>query len=129
MVGLLNEKDYLLLHSLADYLKLVKTTFISSVLTVFSLFYCPAAFADGKTNILSFDYYSQSDGLPNNQIQCILQDRKGWIWLGTSQGLSRFDSYRFVNFIHNTEDTSSLSGSLVRIIFEDSKGNLLPEVP
>jgi signal transduction histidine kinase/ligand-binding sensor domain-containing protein/DNA-binding response OmpR family regulator len=57
-------------------------------------------------------------------VQCILQDRKGWVWLGTSQGLSRFDGYRFVNFINNPEDTSSLSGNLVRVIFEDSKGTL-----
>jgi signal transduction histidine kinase/ligand-binding sensor domain-containing protein/DNA-binding response OmpR family regulator len=81
--------------------------------------------ADGKTNINSFDYYSQHDGLPNNQIQCISQDRKGWIWLGTSQGLSRFDGYRFVNFINNAEDTTSLSGRLVRVIFETADGRLL----
>lgn len=81
--------------------------------------------AEDKTNILSFDYFSQEDGLPNNQIQCIYQDKKGWIWLGTSQGLSRFDGYRFVNFINNPDDTASLSGNLVRVIFEDSRGNLL----
>ncbi len=74
---------------------------------------------------MSFDYFSQEDGLPNNQVQCIYQDRRGWIWLGTSQGVSRFDGYRFVNFIHNPADSSSLSGSLVRVIFEDSRGNLL----
>jgi signal transduction histidine kinase/ligand-binding sensor domain-containing protein/DNA-binding response OmpR family regulator len=83
------------------------------------------SFADGPVTTLSFDSFSQADGLSNNQIQCIYQDSKRWIWLGTSQGLSRFDGYRFVNFIHNPEDTASLSGSLVRVIFEDSKGNLL----
>lgn len=80
--------------------------------------------ADGKTNIQSFDYYSQEDGLPNNQVQCIFQDREGWIWLGTSQGLSRFDGYRFVNFLNDPEDTASLSGRLVRVIFETSDGRL-----
>ncbi len=82
-------------------------------------------FADGGNNPLSFDYFTQADGLPNNQIQCISQDRKGWIWLGTSQGLSRFDGYRFVNFYPVADDTTSLSGNLVRVIFEDSRGNLL----
>ena len=33
----------------------------------------------GKTNIFSFDYFSLEDGLPNNQIQCIFQDKNGWI--------------------------------------------------
>ncbi len=81
--------------------------------------------ADGTITNRSFDKFTQADGLPNNQIQCIYQDRKGWVWLGTSQGLSRFDGYRFVNFIPNPADTTSLSGNLVRVIFEDSQGNLL----
>ena len=82
-------------------------------------------FCDGVTNFMSFDNYSIADGLPNNQIQCIFQDKKGWIWLGTSRGLSRFDGYRFVNFINRPGDTSSISGNLVRVIFEDSRGNLM----
>ena len=41
---------------------------------------------EGNSNVVSFDYFSQEDGLPNNQIQCIYQDKRGWIWLGTSQG-------------------------------------------
>jgi len=93
------------------------------IMMTLSILLPPSLRAD-KTNVLSFDYFSQADGLPNNQIQCIFQDRKGWVWLGTSQGLSRFDGYRFVNFMPSPEDTSSLSGSLVRVIFEDSKGNL-----
>lgn len=81
--------------------------------------------ADNRTNIHSFDYYSQEDGLPNNQIQCIFQDNRGWIWLGTSQGLSRFDGYRFVNFINNPDDTASLRGRIIRVIFETRDGRLL----
>ncbi len=76
-------------------------------------------------NELSFDSFSQEDGLPNNQIQCIYQDQKGWMWFGTSQGLSRFDGYQFVNFLYSPEDSLSLNGTLVRVIFEDRKGDLL----
>jgi signal transduction histidine kinase/ligand-binding sensor domain-containing protein/DNA-binding response OmpR family regulator len=106
-------------------LKLKRYLLYSAVLLSLELVLAPEGFSDGKTNVLSFDFFSQADGLPNNQVQCIFQDKNGWIWIGTSQGLSRFDGYRFVNFIHNTEDSSSLSGELVRVIFEDSKGNLL----
>ncbi|MFB6344006.1 two-component regulator propeller domain-containing protein [Saccharicrinis sp. FJH62] len=73
---------------------------------------------------LSFDIYSQENGLPNNQIQCIFQDKQGWIWIGTSQGLSRFDGYTFKNFLPNSSLNNSLSGNLVRVIREDRKGNL-----
>lgn len=76
------------------------------------------------TSEFSFDIYSQEDGLPNNQIQCIFQDSKGWMWIGTSQGLSRFDGYNFVNFLPNPNDSTSLNGNLVRVIKEDQHGNL-----
>jgi ligand-binding sensor domain-containing protein len=106
-------------------MKLSKSGLIFSALVIFSFINGPFSSAQDKTNVLSFDYFSQLDGLPNNQIQCIFQDKKGWIWLGTSQGLSRFDGYRFTNFFHNPEDSASLSGNLVRVIFEDIKGTLL----
>jgi signal transduction histidine kinase/ligand-binding sensor domain-containing protein/DNA-binding response OmpR family regulator len=74
---------------------------------------------------LSFDIYTQENGLPNNQVQCIFQDSKGWLWVGTSQGLGRFDGYSFVNFLPDPLDSTSLSGNLVRVIKEDRQGNLL----
>ena len=74
---------------------------------------------------LSFDIFTIEDGLPNNQIHCIYQDNKGWIWIGTSQGLSKFDGYKFTNYVPSPNDSASLNGHLVRVIKEDSKGNLL----
>ena len=41
---------------------------------------------------------STADGLPSNNINCIAQDPDGYVWLGTSNGLSRFDGYSAVNF-------------------------------
>jgi signal transduction histidine kinase/ligand-binding sensor domain-containing protein/DNA-binding response OmpR family regulator len=74
---------------------------------------------------LRFDIFTQEEGLPNNQIQCIYQDSKGWMWIGTSQGLSRFDGYSFLNFLPETGDSLSLRGNLIRVIKEDRSGNLL----
>jgi len=75
-------------------------------------------------NNLSFDLYSQEHGLSNNQIHCVLQDRKGWVWIGTSQGVCRFDGYRFTVFKNDPDDSTSLKGNLVRTIFEDHLGQL-----
>ena len=75
-------------------------------------------------NNLSFDLYSQEHGLSNNQIHCVLQDSKGWMWIGTSQGVCRFDGYRFTVFKNDPDDATSLKGNLVRVIYEDSKGQL-----
>ncbi len=71
-----------------------------------------------------FDSYSQETGLPFNQILCINQDLDGWIWIGTNRGLSRFDGYRFKNFLPSTNDSISIKGLLVRTILTDRKGNL-----
>lgn len=94
------------------------------VLTV--LVFCSLP-SSGKVSVpqFRFDIFSQEDGLPNNLIQCIYQDKKGWLWVGTSQGLSRFDGYSFVNFLPAPEDSSSLRGNLIRVIREDRYGNLL----
>lgn len=75
-------------------------------------------------NNLSFDFYSQEHGLSNNQIHSILQDKKGWMWFGTSQGACRFDGYKFTVFKNDPDDSTSLRGNLVRAIFQDSKGQL-----
>lgn len=97
--------------------------FIVIVVTMF-WFTWPANSQIASTQ-LTFDIFSQENGLPNNQVQCIYQDKKGWMWIGTSQGLSRFDGYSFVNFLPNPNDTNSINGNLVRVIKEDKNGNLL----
>lgn len=93
-------------------------------LVALALFVLGSAVFAGQ-NEISFDFFSQEDGLPNNQIQTIYQDQKGWMWFGTSQGLSRFDGYEFVNFLPSETDSLSLRGTLVRVVCEDRKGNLL----
>jgi len=75
-------------------------------------------------NKLNFDFYSQENGLSNNQIHSILQDKRGWMWFGTSQGACRFDGYKFTVFKNDPDDSTSLKGNLVRAIYEDRKGQL-----
>jgi ligand-binding sensor domain-containing protein/signal transduction histidine kinase/DNA-binding response OmpR family regulator len=108
-----------------EEVQVIKTILLLLFVSVFSFTIVSETYSQNKTNFLSFDYFSQESGLPNNQIQCIYQDKKGWIWLGTSQGLSRFDGYRFEKFINSPNDSASLSGNLVRAIFEDHRGKLL----
>jgi len=88
------------------------------------LFTATGSYAIESVNNLSFDLYSQEHGLSNSQIHCVLQDKKGWMWIGTSQGVCRFDGYRFTVFKNNPDDSTSLKGNLIRVIFEDSKGQL-----
>ena len=100
--------------------------FFASLLVCCALFFfiITKTSAIEVVNNLSFDLFSQEHGLSNNQIHCVLQDKKGWMWIGTSQGVCRFDGYRFTVFKNDPDDSTSLKGNLVRVIYEDSKGQL-----
>jgi ligand-binding sensor domain-containing protein len=97
---------------------------LTILFVVLSLFLSLDSSGTGVVNNLNFDFYSQEHGLSSNQIHSILQDKKGWMWFGTSQGACRFDGYKFTVFKNEAEDSTSLKGNLVRAIFEDSKGQL-----
>ena len=85
-----------------------------------ALTYITNLFAQGYEGDLTSKRLSVSDGLLSNTIRTMVQDRNGYIWLGTTSGLTRYDGYSFVNF----KDASS-SSNYVGIITYDEKNNLL----
>lgn len=64
------------------------------------------------------------DGLANNTVRMIFQDSKGFVWLGTLNGLSRYDGNTFVNFQEGDATVPALSGHRIRNLWEDSNGLL-----
>lgn len=60
--------------------------------------------------------YNLAAGLSQTQINCIAQDSAGFIWIGTQDGLNRFDGRSFVKYKHNVEDTNTLSNNYIRDI-------------
>ncbi len=72
----------------------------------------------------SFTTYTEFDGLPSNSSWAIMQDHLGYIWIGTINGLSRFDGYEFLNFSPVQKDTNFLQTPIVTALYEDSKYNL-----
>src|SRR5262245_56306223 len=69
---------------------------------------------------LPFRNYGLSDGLAHNRVNVIHQDRKGYLWLGTFEGLSRFDGYQFVNY----GTAEGLAHPTINTITEDRDGRL-----
>src|SRR5437870_6390792 len=55
---------------------------------------CPAVLSER----LPLKAYTTADGLPNNQINRIVRDSRGFLWFCTAEGLSRFDGYTFTNY-------------------------------
>ncbi|HWY37754.1 MAG TPA: histidine kinase [Bacteroidia bacterium] len=64
--------------------------------------------------------YKVKNGLPSNEVYCVFQDSKGFIWFGTDDGVSRFDGYIFKNY--TTED--GLADNVVFGIIEDKHGRI-----
>ncbi|MCB0804862.1 MAG: hypothetical protein KDC05_03635, partial [Bacteroidales bacterium] len=68
------------------------------------------------------DHITSEDGLPQNTVNCILQDNKGFIWIGTQDGLCRYDGNQFQIYQNIPSDTNSLSNNYVLSICEDGNG-------
>ena len=73
---------------------------------------------------MSFRRYLPENGLSQSSVFSICQDYMGYIWVGTSDGLNKFDGYTFEIYKNNPFDTLSLSGNVIYSIFEDSRKNL-----
>lgn len=72
----------------------------------------------------TFDYVGIEQGLSNNAVNEIYQDRHGLMWFGTYNGLNRFDGYTFKVFRNRLNDTASLVNNWVVAIDEDRSGNI-----
>ncbi|WP_158828603.1 hybrid sensor histidine kinase/response regulator transcription factor [Mucilaginibacter lacusdianchii] len=71
-----------------------------------------------------FKHYQVENGLSNNTVHCILQDRRGFLWMGTKDGLNCFDGYTFRVFRHNPKDKNSIEDNIVHTLSLDQKGGL-----
>lgn len=87
---------------------------ILSILTAFSLL------TDGRPYY--FRHYTSDDGLSNNTVMSTIQDRRGFMWFATKEGLTRFDGYQFRVFRHNPSSPNSLLNSYVLVLCEDNDG-------
>ncbi|MDP4184997.1 MAG: two-component regulator propeller domain-containing protein [Bacteroidota bacterium] len=68
-------------------------------------------------------YFTTEEGLPQNTVDCIYKDSRGFVWLGTYNGLCRFDGYNFK--IYKSSTTGNLiKGNFVHSVCEDRHGNL-----
>ena len=73
---------------------------------------------------LKFDHLDISNGLSQNNVLCVIQDKRGFMWMGTVDGLNKYNGYAFTTYRHDDKNEYSLTNDLVTDLFEDSKGNL-----
>ncbi|RMF58114.1 MAG: hypothetical protein D6743_18055, partial [Calditrichaeota bacterium] len=89
-----------------------------------SFSYAPIPIHPGRNLAAEVMHLSTSHGLSNSIINDILQDRQGFIWIGTEDGLNRYDGYTFKVYSHDPLDSTSISSSTINFLYEDHASGL-----
>ncbi len=75
-----------------------------------------------QTQAPRFEHISVDDGLSQSTGQAILQDRQGFLWFATQDGLNKYDGIQFTIFRHDAEDTTSIAGNVINSMCLDNSG-------
>ncbi|MCB0806316.1 MAG: hypothetical protein KDC05_10995, partial [Bacteroidales bacterium] len=71
-----------------------------------------------------FNQLTADKGLPASAVRTILRDDTGFIWIGTSNGLCRFDGTEYVWFRHDPSDTTSICDNDIKTMIQDHEGRI-----
>jgi ligand-binding sensor domain-containing protein/signal transduction histidine kinase len=90
----------------------------------YSILLINSLYLKGQTENIKFNHIGVADGLSQGTIYSICQDKFGFLWFATENGLNRYDGYTFKVYKHNFRNEYSISSNKVLSLFEDSKKNL-----
>lgn len=94
-------------------IKIIKQTI--TVLIIFSFI------SVSGQNTFQFRHLTVKDGLSHNNVYTLMQDKLGFVWAGTQNGLSKYNGFKFRNYYHSADDSSSLISDNFGILYQDSK--------
>ena len=82
----------------------------------------------GLSPVMGYSYFfkhiGSQEGLPHKQVEALAQDKQGYVWIGTRNGLVRYDGYEMRCYYHEHGNDRSLANSFVKKIFTDSRGRV-----
>ena len=98
---------------------------LRSILTICLLLFAISSIcAQGISGPVDFNRLTNRNGLSNSQVNAILKDSRGYVWLGTQSGLNRFDGFRMKVFLYDDENPHSIPNNSVDEIMEAANGDL-----
>ncbi|MGE0076990.1 MAG: two-component regulator propeller domain-containing protein [Bacteroidales bacterium] len=77
-----------------------------------------------EAQVVNVDLFNADNGLPQTNVNAAIQDSIGFLWIGTADGLCRYDGYQFVTYTNNPLDSFSICNNYIYSIADDRKGNL-----
>ena len=98
---------------------------LTTVLALGIAAFLGASRSNGSTPTeMMFTRLGAGEGLAQGAVRAIAQDRQGFMWFGTEDGLDRYDGYELRHFIHNHSDPGTLPNNWVASLINDSAGRL-----
>ncbi len=93
-------------------------------ITVFALGATAGGLAAEAPPEARFERLTMAQGLPENDVLALVQDHLGFLWLGTTNGLVKYDGYTFTSYKPDPADPASLGGRIILDLYEDRAGEL-----
>ncbi len=90
----------------------------------FVVFFVVIVCGEPYAKSLKFERFSNKEGFNQNSINVIEQDKYGFLWFGTPNGLIKYDGYEFKRFTSNAQKGESISNNAVKCLYSDSRGIL-----
>jgi len=93
------------------------------LLMLLALLVAPA-WAQDEDVTARFELVSDLENVPDGVVTALAQDEAGFLWIGSTRGLIRFDGYSFRRYVHLADDPTSISGNLIRSLLLGKDGRL-----
>lgn len=103
---------------------MIKNKYIKMILVlvfIFSFMKVDTSYANISES-LNFKNITIEDGLSQSTVEAIYQDSRGYIWIGTNDGLNRYNGYEFKHYKHDKYDENSIANNYIVDIIEDKNG-------
>ena len=117
------KKRFVLLYKLIKKPKFIHNFHFSATLLL--IIFCFSKLEAQQANSFSnIQYITSNEGLSQSEVTCIIQDKKGFIWIGTRGGLNRYDGSNIKTYQNEIGNSNSLINNSVEALFEDSIGHI-----
>ncbi len=100
--------------------KLFKISILLSLLAIFA--FRKVVFAQHSE--ISVEILSIENGISQSFINCLMLDSTGYLWIGTQDGLNKYDGTKFIVFRHDPMDSNSLPNNYIRTLYQDKNRNI-----